>query len=56
MLYLDKHEYKEFVNNIAEELPFTIDPASNQRSKKWLTSRGETFINEGELFDVLPCP
>lgn len=54
LLYLDKHEYKEFINNIAEELPFTIDPASNQRSKKWLTSEGETFINEGELFDVLP--
>ena len=54
MLYLDKHEYKEFINNIAEELPFIIDPASNQRSKKWLTSEGESFINEGELFDVLP--
>ena len=54
MLYLDKQEYKDFINNIADELPFTIDPASNQRSKKWLTNDGESFINEGELFDVLP--
>lgn len=55
VLYLDKSEYKEFMNNILEVLPFTVDTASNQRSKKWLTHAGEVYINNVDnQFDVLP--
>lgn len=55
ILYLDKEEYKKFINNILEVLPFEVDTASNQRSKKWLTHEGNTYVNDvGNLFDVLP--
>lgn len=54
ILYLDSQEYKEFMNNIIAELPFEIDDASNQRSKKWETFTGETHYTRGKTFDVLP--
>lgn len=53
-LKLDKKQYKEFCKNIYETLPFPMDEQTNQRSRKWLTNDGETYINDGELFDVLP--
>ena len=53
-MYLDSAEYKEFINNIAADLPFEIDDASNQRSKKWETYDGEVHITTGNTFDVLP--
>ena len=54
ILYLDSAEYKEFINNIAADLPFEIDDASNQRSKKWETYDGEVYVTTGKTFDVLP--
>lgn len=54
ILHFDKSEYKEFMNNILDVLPLEVDTASNQRSKKWLTNKGEVVVNDGELFDVLP--
>ena len=54
ILYLDSAEYKEFINNIAADLPFEIDDASNQRSKKWETYDGEVYVTTGNTFDVLP--
>lgn len=55
ILYLNKAEYKQFVNNILDVFPFEVDSASNQRSKKWQTNDGEVYINDvGNLFDVLP--
>lgn len=54
ILHLDHDDYKEFLNNVIAELPFEVDTASNQRSKKWLTHNGEVYFTEGETFDVLP--
>lgn len=54
VLEFDKSEYKEFINNIINVMPFEVDTASNQRSKKWLTNNGEVHKVDGELFDVLP--
>lgn len=52
---LPASDYKEFINNIINWLPFDVDSGSNQRSKKWLTNdKGHYYINEGELLDVLP--
>lgn len=51
---LGKADYKEFVDNILADLPFTADDCSNQRSKKWLTNHGAEGIIEGELFDPVP--
>ena len=53
-LELSQEDYKEFMNNILSWLPFDIDEASNQRSKKWLTNPNANVIdNDGELLNVL---
>lgn len=65
-LELDSDEYKEFMNCVMTWLPFKIDEASNQRSKKWESfagilneqmgeyEGGSHFYNhEGELLDAL---
>ena len=47
-------EYKEFMNNIIKWLPFSVDEASNQASKKWLANdKGQLIQNDGELLDAL---
>lgn len=54
-LSLDEDEYKEFMNNVMEWMPFKTDEAANQRSKKWESFKGICFYNhEGNLFDALP--
>ena len=52
---LDSEEYKEFMDNVVEWLPFKTDEQANQRSRKWLTcDTGEYAYNmEGELLDIL---
>lgn len=53
-LEFNNDDYKEFMNNIIKWLPFTIDEASNQASKKWLSNpSGLVFKNDGELLDAL---
>lgn len=52
-LKLDAKDYKEFMSNIYEWLPFGVDDKTNQRCKKWLSHSGETFDNDGELLDAL---
>lgn len=53
-LKLDAREFKEFMTNIYEWLPFEVDDATNQRARKWMTHAGSHEYNEGVLFDVLP--
>ena len=53
-LKMDSTEYKEFINNVIQGLPFSVDESSNQQCKKWLTHKGHIEYTEGELFDVLP--
>ena len=65
-LELDSDEYKEFMNCVMNWLPFKIDDASNQRSKKWMSHPGTLneilgeyegaqfhYNLEGELLDAL---
>ena len=52
-LKLDEVEFKEFMNNVCEWLPFKIDDQTFQRCRKWATHPGETFSNEGDLLDAL---
>lgn len=55
VLYMGQEEYREFIENFFLWLPFESDPASKQRSKKWLTCENSTvFHNEGELLNILP--
>lgn len=53
-LKMDAKDYKEFYANVVSAIPFEVDVAVGQRCKKWLSNNGQIFINEGELFDVLP--
>lgn len=61
-LELDKEDYKEFMNNILNWLPFHSDEGTNSRVKKWEScSKGSCFgqninftYNEGVLLDPLP--
>lgn len=55
ILKLDAEEYKEFMNNIYEWLPFEVDTSTAQRSRKWRTWNGTYYENtNGEMFNVLP--
>jgi hypothetical protein len=53
-LALDAKDYKEFMANIYEWLPFEVDTATNQRARKWLSHDGPYEYNDGILLDVLP--
>lgn len=53
-LALDAKDYKEFMANIFEWLPFEVDTATNQRARKWLSHDGTYEYNEGEVLDALP--
>jgi len=53
-LKLDSQDYKEFMNNIYEWLPFPVDEATNDRARKWLTNNGHhEYINGADLLDVM---
>lgn len=54
-LKLDAKEFKEFMNNIYEWLPFVVDTATGQRARKWASCDTGTYeYNDGELIDALP--
>lgn len=54
VLKLDAKEYKEFMNNIYEWLPFKVDDGTNQRARKWMSHDATSIFVDGELLDVLP--
>lgn len=53
-LYLDTKDYKEFMSNLFEWLPFKVDESTGQVSRKWLSHNGHCEYTEGQLLDVLP--
>ncbi len=53
-LELDAKDYKEFMSNIYEWLPFEVDTATNQRARKWLSCEGHYEYNDGDVLDALP--
>jgi hypothetical protein len=53
-LALDAKDFKQFMTHIYQWLPFEVDTATNQRSRKWLAHNGVYEYNDGELLDVLP--
>jgi hypothetical protein len=53
-LEMDGPDYKEFMNNIFDWLPFDVDRATGQRSRKWLTFNGQhEYVNGDKLLDAL---
>ena len=53
-LELDSDDYKEFMRNLFDWLPFKVDEATGQRSKKWMSNPGIFCYQEGKLLDCLP--
>ena len=53
-LKLSREDYKAFMKNVFNFLPFPLDEQTGTRSKKWLTNQGTYKYNDGKLFDVLP--
>ena len=53
-LLLDTHDFKEFMRNLYEWLPFEVDDQTGQRARKWLSHNGSCYYQDGELLDVLP--
>lgn len=56
-LELDAKDYKDFMKNVFDWLPFAVDTATGQRARKWLSHQGHYEYNDGEdteLIDVLP--
>lgn len=54
VLKLDTKDYKEFMNNIYEWLPFDVDTSTNDRCRKWASNPGVHQTIDGELIDILP--
>jgi hypothetical protein len=52
-LNLNAEEYKEFMYNVVNWLPFKTVDDTHQRSKKWLANKGHYEYNEGILLDAL---
>jgi hypothetical protein len=50
---LNRADYRDFMKNIYEWLPFTVDTATHDRCRKWLTCNGKHWYNDGELLDTL---
>ena len=52
---LDGADFKEFMQNVYDWLPFAVDSATGQRSRKWLTyDKGTHVYNSGDkLLDAL---
>lgn len=54
ILKLQEPDYKEFMRNVFEWLPFECDVETGQRSRKWATHEGaDIHYNDGELLDAL---
>lgn len=60
-LKMDAKDFKEFMTNIFEWLPFEVDAATSQRARKWMScaqaldgTDGHYEYNEGEILDALP--
>lgn len=54
VLKLDEKDYKEFMHNIYEWLPFDVDQSTHDRPRKWATHTGTYHTVDGELLDILP--
>lgn len=52
-LKLDRSDYKEFMNNVFDSLPFEVDRQTNQRSRKWMANEGTYYYNTGNVLDAL---
>lgn len=50
---LDAQDFKAFMKNVFDWLPFSVDSTTGQRARKWLSHKGQYWYNKGELIDAL---
>jgi hypothetical protein len=50
---LNAKDFKQFMQNVYNWLPFEVDDQTGQRSRKWLTCKGNYWYNEGQSLDTL---
>ncbi len=50
---LNTDDYKEYMSNFFDSLPFEVDRQTNQRSRKWLANAGNYHFHDGALVDAL---
>jgi hypothetical protein len=50
---LSSKDYKEFMGNIYQWMPFDCDKQTNDRARKWLSCKGKYWYNEGEKLEAL---
>lgn len=49
----EAQEFKDFMQNIYDWLPFDVDDKTGQRSRKWMTNKGNYWYNKGLLLDTM---
>jgi hypothetical protein len=49
---LEAVDYKQFMDNIYDWLPFEVDRQTNQRSRKWASHKGDYLNNNGIPLDA----
>lgn len=54
VLKLDEKDYKEFMQNVYNWLPFDVDTSTCDRPRKWSTHPGIEHTVAGALIDILP--
>ena len=54
VLYFDENEYRKFMDNLLDWLPFESDRGATQRCRKWLTNpQAQCYRNDGAILDAL---
>jgi len=51
-LKLNREDFKEFMTNVFEYMPFNVDSATGDCARKWLSNTSTPIINSGKFLDV----
>ena len=51
-LYLSKEDYKDFMDNFYDWLPFEVDRQTADYARKWMTNAGMNVYHEGAMVDA----
>ena len=49
---LDRENFKLFMENIFDFMPFDVDDGTSDCARKWLSNKAEPIMNEGKMLDV----
>lgn len=53
MVKLSTEDYKQFMENVFNWLPFDVDTATKDIARKWSSFNGSYFYEDGEMLDAL---